>query len=93
MTETSMMFITPMPPTSSAMAAMAPISRVIVRVVCSMVSRISALLLRKKSSVPWRMVSSRVIASCAASIGVSSFTRTVMLETWLCPSMRDITVV
>ena len=88
-----MMFITPMPPTSSAMAAMAPISRVIVRVVCSMVWRISALLLRKKSSVPWRRVSRRVIASCAASIGVSSSTRTVMLETWLWPSMRDITVV
>ena len=34
-----------------------------------------------------------MIASCAASIGVSSSTRTVMLDTWLWPSMRDITVV
>ncbi|MNW22475.1 hypothetical protein D3C71_2239690 [compost metagenome] len=60
---------------------MALISRVMVRVVCSMVSRISALLLRKKSSVPWRMISSLEIAACAASIGVLSSTRTVMLET------------
>ena len=78
-TDTSMMFITPMPPTTSAMAAMAPISSVMVRVVDAMVSRISAVLLRKKSSVPWRRVNSRVMADCAASIGVSSLTRSVML--------------
>ena len=45
-TDTNIMFMTPMPPTTRAIAAMAPISSVIVCVVCSMVLRMSAVLLR-----------------------------------------------
>ncbi len=51
-TDTSMMFITPMPPTISAIAAIAPINSVILRVVDSIVSRMSEVLLRKKSLRP-----------------------------------------
>ncbi|KAG1597312.1 hypothetical protein G6F46_014301 [Rhizopus delemar] len=45
-TDTSMMFITPMPPTTNAMAAMELIISVRMRVVCSIDVRICALLLR-----------------------------------------------
>ena len=43
-TDTSMMFITPMPPTSSAMTAMDEISSVMVWVVASMVWRMLSVL-------------------------------------------------
>ena len=53
-TETSMMFITPMPPTISEITAMADTSSVSSCAVLSMVSRMVSELVRKKSCVPWR---------------------------------------
>ena len=92
-TDTSMMFITPMPPTSSEISAIDEISIVITCVVASMVLRMSSLLLVKKSLLPWRRVSVRVSTSSATSIGASSRMRTVMPDRWLRPSMRPIAVV
>ena len=69
-TLTSMMFITPMPPTSSEIAAIEPSRTVSVFCVSVAVSRIDAMLRIWKSSVPWRAFSSAVTASCVSSIGV-----------------------
>ena len=51
-TETSMMFITPIPPTISEMTATEEISSVIVRDVFSMIRRNWSLLKTKKSCIP-----------------------------------------
>ena len=65
-TETSMMFMTPMPPTSSEIAAMPPSSTVRVREVLVAVSTSDSWLLMVKSAVaevtPW-VVSSALVAS------------------------------
>ena len=53
-TDTNMIFITPMPPTISEIKAMLEINIVIVPVVDSMVCLIESLLRVKKSLVPWR---------------------------------------
>ena len=65
-TETSMMFITPIPPTTRLITAMAATSRVRVWVVEVMVWRIVSLFDRKKSLVPWRETSSAEISASAA---------------------------
>ncbi len=75
-----MMFITPMPPTRSEIAATAVISRVRVARVVSMVLRTLSLLCRKKSFRPWRTCMKWSIAACAASEVVPSGTRMVMLR-------------
>ena len=65
-TETSMMFMTPMPPTSSEIAAMPPSRTVRVREVLVAVSTIDSWLLMLKSAssavTPW-LVSSALVAS------------------------------
>ena len=66
-TDTSMMFITPMPPTTSEITAMAEISSVSVCVVDSMVSRMVSVFCSLKSPVPWRCDSSASIAASAVS--------------------------
>jgi hypothetical protein len=92
-TETSMMFITPMPPTIREMRAMRAISVVRVALVWLMVWRMLSVLSRKKSWLPWRRVSRRLMPSWAASRLTSSRTRTLMLRRWLCPSRRLMAVV
>ena len=87
-TETSMMFITPMPPTISEMRAIAEISSVMVCVVLSIVWRMVSVLSTKKSCTPWRCKSSRLTPCSAASADTSSLMRTVMLRKWLCPVTR-----
>ena len=77
-TLTSMMFITPMPPTTSEITAMEEISSVMVRVVASMVWRMLSVFSTKKSLRPWRRSSSWLMPCSAASVGASSRTRTVM---------------
>ncbi len=59
-TLTSMMFITPMPPTSSEIAAIEPSSTVSVFCVSVAVSRSEAMLRIWKSTVRWRASSSCV---------------------------------
>jgi hypothetical protein len=66
-TLTSMMFITPMPPTISEIAATAPSMIVSVFCVDSTVAISDAVLRTWKSSVPWRCSSSRSIAACVGS--------------------------
>ena len=79
-TDTSMMFITPMPPTSSEISAIDEISSVIVAVVCSTVCRMLSVLNRKKSVAPWRCASRVRMPCSAAALGTASLTRTVMLR-------------
>ena len=92
-TLTSMMFITPMPPTIKEIRAMAETSSVIVAVVFSTVCFTLSLLMVKKSLAPWRSVSISVIAASAALLDSPSFTRTVILRSTSVPNMRPITVV
>ena len=92
-TDTSMMFITPMPPTTSEMTAMAEISSVMVRVVLSTVWRMVSELRVKKSCVPWRCTMSSVMPVSAAPGSAASSTRTVMLRRCRVPMSRFITVV
>ena len=69
-TLTSMMFITPMPPTSSEIAAIEPSSIVSVFCVSVAVSRSEAMLRIWKSTVRWRAVQQRVDRACVSSICV-----------------------
>ena len=85
-TETSMMFITPMPPTIREMRAMRAISVVRVALVWLMVWRMLSVLSRKKSWLPWRRVSRRLMPSWAASRLTSSRTRTLMLPDGSAPA-------
>ena len=80
-TDTSMMFITPMPPTISEITAMAEISSVSVWLVDWMVSRMVLVFWRKKSVLPWRRVE-QIASICAWAVSMSalSATRTVI---WL----------
>ncbi len=87
-TDTSMMFITPMPPTSSAIMAMAETSSVSVVLVRVMAWRIWSEFQMKKSLVPWRSVSRLVAAFCAISAGTASLMRSVMLSRWYLPTRR-----
>ena len=80
LTDTSMMFITPMPPTISEITAMAEISSVSVWLVDWIVSRIVLVFWRKKSVLPWRRLSRSVIWLSAVSMSALSATRTVI---WL----------
>ena len=88
-----MMFITPIPPTISEMTAIDAISRVRVSVVLVIVARMSSVLRMKKSLVPWRAVRKVVTACSAASVSVSSLTRSVMLRSVVLPRNRACTVV
>ena len=80
-TDTSMMFITPMPPTSSEIAAIEPSSRV--RVFCvSLAVSISEELLRIwKSTLRWRSVSRAAIAASVSATRSMSATCTVIART------------
>ena len=66
-TLTSMMFITPMPPTSSEIAATEPSSSVSVFCVADAVSSSDVVLRTWKSCVPCRSISSAVIAASVES--------------------------
>ena len=92
-TETSMMFITPMPPTTSAMSAMPVTSRVMVPVALSTVFLMVSVLKVKKSLLPCRAVSRRTIFCSASKGGTSSATLTVMEEMLCVPVTRYMTVV
>ncbi|MNY68712.1 hypothetical protein D3C86_2065190 [compost metagenome] len=78
-TDTSMIFITPMPPTTREINAIIDTSSVRVAVVFSMVWRMLSVFITKKSLPPWRWLSRRVTPSSALVRSISSFTRTVML--------------
>ena len=66
-TDTSIMFITPIPPTTKEITAILEIKSFMVPVLLSMVCLMLSLLTIKKSSVPWRAVSSSVKLFCAIS--------------------------
>ena len=87
-TDTSMMFMTPMPPTTSEIAAIEPSSRVSVFWVSDAVSRIEAMLRIWKSVLRWRAVSIASIAACVSSMRVASATCTVMARTKRRPKSR-----
>ena len=80
-TDTSMIFITPMPPTTSEIRAIQEISRVIAPVVFSMVCLMLSLLLVKKSSWPCRASSSSLMPCSATEVLTSSriFTVTALM--------------
>ena len=77
-TETSMMFITPMPPTIREMTAMEAINSVNVEVVFFTVLRILSELRVKISLTPCRVVSRCSIPCWAISLDMPFTTRTVM---------------
>ena len=92
-TDTSMIFITPMPPTTSEISAIDEISKVMVLVVLSMVCLMLSLLLVKKSWVPWRATSKSVMLFSAVCEFTPSCTFTVMARMCLSPVILCITVV
>ena len=92
-TETSMMFITPIPPTSSDISAMQEISSRMVPVVLSMVCRMLSVLTVKKSSLPCLTVRKRMMFFSAAVMLTSSLTLTVIEEMLRSPVMRFMTAV
>ena len=92
-TDTSMMFMTPMPPTIRLMTAMEEISMVSVCVVEVMEERIVSEFIRKKSFFPCRSVSSAPISASASAMSASSRTRTEVESTTVCPVIRMATVV
>ena len=92
-TETSMMFITPMPPTTSEMTAMEEMRMEKTWTLCEMALRRLSLLKREKSWLPWRRVRMRVMASSATAGLALSLMRRMMLETLLRPSRRFIAAV
>ena len=87
-TFTSMMFMTPMPPTSSEIAAIEPSRIVSVFCVSVAVSRSEAMLRIWKSTVRWRASSSCSTASCVSSMRETSSTATVMLRRNRWPKRR-----
>ena len=92
-TLTSMMFITPMPPTSSEIAAIEPSRTVSVFCVSVAVSRIEAMLRILKSTLWCRDCSSAATSSCVASMRETSSTATVMVRRKLWPNSRRLPVV
>ena len=92
-TDTSMMFMTPMPPTTSEMSAMPEMSRAMVPVVLSMVFLMLSVFTVKKSVLPWRAVS-RAVRFFSAMRGMTlSFTLTMTEEMCRCPVILFMTVV
>ena len=87
-TDTSMMFITPMPPTTSEITAISDKSKVSDWLVRSAVFTMLSMLKVKKSLPPWRSVSSRTMLSSAALVGWPSRMRTVMLSKCCWPNRR-----
>ena len=87
-TDTSMMFITPMPPTTSEITAMSDSSSVSDWLVRSAVLTMLSMLKVKKSLVPWRSVSRRSMACWAAALGWPSRIRTDSSSKWDWPKMR-----
>ncbi|MNC88523.1 hypothetical protein D3C83_43420 [compost metagenome] len=79
-TLTSMMFITPMPPTSSEIAAIEPSRMVSVFWVSVAVSSSDAMLRIWKSTARWRLSSSCETTACVSSMRDTSSTATVMLR-------------
>ena len=77
-TDTSMMFITPMPPTTSEIRAMHEIKSVMVLVALSTVCLMLSVLRMKKSSVPWREISKSFRLFSATCELTLSFTFTVI---------------
>ena len=78
-TLTSMMFMTPMPPTSSEIAATVPSSKVKVSWVSMAAWRNDAILRTLKSSALWRALSNVSTRTWVASISAASLTLMVML--------------
>jgi len=87
-TLTSMMFITPIPPTTREMSATAPSMRVSVCCVSACCSSRAVMLRTWKSSVRWRFNSSCSIAACVAAIRAVSRTSTVMKRSQVWPVTR-----
>ena len=79
-TDTSMIFITPIPPTNKEITAIndsnSARERLVFCTVCMMLSR----LLVKKSLVPWRCSMSLLTLSSTTLLGWPSLMRTVMLS-------------
>ena len=92
-TDTSMMFITPMPPTTSEITAMQEISSVMLPMVLSIVCLMLSLLRVKKSSVPCRASSSSFTPFSAVCESTLSFTFTAMPLMCLLPLIWCIKVV
>ena len=92
-TDTNIIFITPIPPTIKEIKAIEEISNFIVPVVLSIVCLIVSLFMMKKSFLPWRNVSNSVMPFSAAVELISSATFTVIEPIFLLPEMRFITVV
>lgn len=92
-TLTSMMFITPMPPTSSEIAATEPSKIVSVSWVCSTVSISEAVLRTRKSSARWRANSRSFTACSVASMVSRSATLTVIVSRCGWPKIRMAPVV
>ena len=78
-TLTSMMFITPMPPTNSEIAAIEPSSMVRVFWVSEIMSSKDAILNTRTSLVPWRCTS-RSIAACSVASMASMFSTARVIE-------------
>ena len=87
-TETSMMFITPMPPTTSEITAIAEMSSVSVCDVDWIVSRIVSVFCSEKSTVPCRCVSSVSMADCASLTSASSAILTVIEDSQVALDVR-----
>ena len=79
-TETSMMFITPIPPTIREMTAMAETRSVMVPNVLEMVFTIVSELLVKTSFAPWRLVRKLTMDFSATALLIPSLTRRIIVE-------------
>ena len=96
-TDTSMMFMMPMPPTSSEMLAITAISRRIVVVMTTAMAAISDTLLTSKSSLPgltrWLSRSTRMTSSLTAPVWLGSRGLVSTVVTRSSPTTRCCTVV
>ncbi|SRN37740.1 Uncharacterised protein [Shigella flexneri] len=77
-TDTSIIFITPIPPTTSEITATSVRNSCKVRVVFSTVFKTPSMFQVKKSFLPWRSESKRVSCCSASALSNPSFTLTVM---------------
>ena len=96
-TETSMMFMMPMPPTSSDTPAMPASSDVIVSVACTRTLAISSIVRTMKSSllswILWRVRSSTATPSATVEVSPALAAEMVMSRMEVVPSSFFMTVV
>ena len=92
-TETSIIFITPMPPTTSEITAIDEINSVIVPVVFSTIFLMLSLFCIKKSSLPCRARNSSVMPFSAVCESTLSLIFTVILLMYFLPLIWCISVV